>query len=355
MSFLWDKLLRPLAFGMDAERAHELGIKALASGAAAPFYRDETDPTLMCERFGLRFRSPLGVAAGFDKNGLVVDQLARLGFASVEVGTVTARPQSGNPKPRLFRLPLDHALINRLGFNNDGAAAVAARLARRHRCVVGVNIGRNKDVRNENAVENYLEAFDAVWPVADYIVLNVSSPNTPGLRDLQAAESLNELVSVLVERNRTMGSGPEKPILVKIAPDIDVAALEAIVDVIERNQLSGVIATNTTIRREGLRMDPAAFGAGGLSGAPLMRRSTEIIREIYRLTHGKLPIVGGGGIFTAADAFDKIAAGASLVQAYTGFVYGGPQFAGQVNEGLARILRERGFDSLDEAVGSASG
>jgi dihydroorotate dehydrogenase len=354
MSFLWDKVMRPLAFGMDAERAHELGIKALASGLAAPFYSDEVDPILKCERFGLTLKTPLGVAAGFDKNGVVVDPLSKLGFGFVEVGTVTASAQPGNPKPRLFRLPDDRALINRLGFNNEAASVVAERLASKHPCMIGINIGRNKDVSNEDAIANYLEAFDVVRPVADYIAVNVSSPNTPNLRALQQSSALDELLSALQERNRALEttSGLSKPLLVKIAPDLADDEIRSIVQIAMRHGLAGIIATNTTVSRDGLKTDAAKFGAGGLSGAPLRQRSTEVIRTIYDLTHGKLPIIGVGGILTAEDAFEKIAAGASLVQAYTGFVYGGPGFPQWINVGLAKILRDRGFSGIDQAVGS---
>jgi len=351
MTLLWDRLLRPLAFRMDAEGAHEWGIRALASGLAAPFYTDEHDPILDCGRFGLAFKSPVGIAAGFDKNGVVVEPLACLGFGFVEVGTVTARPQHGNPKPRLFRLPGDEALINRLGFNNEGATAVATRLEHvRRSCVVGVNIGRNKDVSNDQAVANYLEAFQAVHAVADYIAVNVSSPNTPGLRELQLTDALNELLKALAVSNEEQGT---KPIFLKIAPDLDTSALEAVCDLAVTHALSGIIATNTTTSREGLTTDSARIGDGGLSGAPLRERSTEVISTISKLTHGKLPIVGVGGIFSAEDAFEKIAAGACLVQAYTGFVYGGPTFPLTVNRGLAQILKGRGFSTVDEAVGSA--
>ncbi len=301
--------------------------------------------------FGLKFANPLGIAAGFDKNGLVVDQLASLGFGFVEVGTVTYRPQPGNPKPRMFRLPDDKALINRLGFNNDGAEAVAARLAKLDRsCVVGVNIGKNKDVPNNEAVKNYLACFDLVHPVADYIAVNISSPNTPNLRELQKADNLVELLGVLQKRNEELG---RKPLLVKIAPDLTEAEIEAAVDVCLERQVAGIIATNTTISRDGLRTDGVErFGSGGISGKPLLARSNEVISTIYNYTAGKLPIIGVGGIFSAEDAFAKIAAGASLVQAYTGFVYGGPSFASDVNRGLAVRIRERGFDTLDEVIGS---
>jgi dihydroorotate dehydrogenase len=369
MSTLWNSLIRPAAFRLDAERAHEIGIKALEMGAAGPFYREAVSNET--ERFGLRFANPLGIAAGFDKNGVVVDQLASLGFGFVEVGTVTYHPQPGNPKPRLFRLPADQALINRLGFNNDGAEVVAKRLAKLKRnCVVGVNIGRNKDVLNEDAVENYLACFDVIHPVADYIAVNISSPNTPNLRELQKADSLGELLSALQARNRVLSTGfsrqtepPEggthsarKSLLVKIAPDLNEGEIEAVVDTCIGQNIYGIIATNTTISRGGLSTnDVARFGDGGLSGKPLLERSNEVISAVYRYSKGKLPIVGVGGIFTAEGAFDKIAAGASLLQAYTGFVYGGPAFAHDVNEGLAAILKDKGFKTLDEAVGSALG
>jgi len=366
MSAFWNSLIRPLAFRLDAERAHEIGIKALEMGAAGPFYQEPVANEI--ERFGLQFANPLGIAAGFDKNGVVVDRLASLGFGFVEVGTVTYRPQAGNPKPRLFRLPDDQALINRLGFNNDGAEVVAERLAKlKRRCVVGVNIGRNKDVPNEDAVENYLACFDLVRPVADYIAVNISSPNTPNLRELQRADNLEELLGALQERNRVLSTGfsrqtepPEggthnarKPLLVKIAPDLGEGEIESVVNVCLRHSIDGIIATNTTIGRGGLSADFAKFGDGGLSGRPLAERSNQVISAIYRLSNGKLPIIGVGGIFTAEDAFAKVAAGASLLQAYTGFIYQGPTFAFEVNEGLAQILKDRGFKTLDDAVGSA--
>lgn len=370
MSKLWQKIMRPVMFGLDAERAHEIGIKALEIGLASPFYSGaRVDGFGEIERFGLKFANPLGLAAGFDKNGIAVDQLASLGFGFVEVGTVTYEPQPGNPKPRMFRLPVDQGLINRLGFNNDGAIAVAERLKTINRkCVVGINIGKNKNFPNEEATENYLKVFDVVHPVADYVAVNISSPNTPNLRELQKVENLDELLGALQERNRagstafrrpaddeqepTEGGTPNarKPLLVKIAPDLSEGEIEAIVDICLQHQIDGIIATNTTISRDGLRSN--IDEAGGLSGKPLTKRSTEVISSIYKYSKGKLPIVGVGGIFTADDAFAKIAAGASLIQAYTGFVYGGPWFASDVTVGLAAILKERGFANLDEAVGS---
>jgi dihydroorotate dehydrogenase len=347
----WEKLIRPVMFGFDAERAHDLGIKALKLGLGSLVSESEFEFGEI-ERFRLKFSCPLGVAAGFDKNGVVVNELAALGFGFVEVGTVSYEAQTGNPKPRLFRLPSDKALINRLGFNNDGAAVVVERLSRLdRRCVVGINIGRNKDVPNERANENYLKCFEIVHDAADYVAVNISSPNTPGLRQLQQARHLEELIGSLTKRNAELG---RKPLLVKIAPDLLESEIEVIVDVVLKYKVDGIIATNTTVSRDGLASrDIRQIGYGGLSGRPLARRSTEVISTIYRYAKGSLPIIGVGGIFTAEDAFEKMAAGASLLQAYTGFVYGGPTFATRINTGLATILKERGFRDLDEAIGSA--
>ncbi|QQS32882.1 MAG: quinone-dependent dihydroorotate dehydrogenase [Acidobacteriota bacterium] len=352
MSGFWNKIVRPVMFALDAERAHELGMSALRNGLARPFYSEEVFPELETEVFGLRFKNPLGIAAGFDKNGTVVEQLASLGFGFVEVGTVTLKPQPGNERPRMFRLPADNALINRLGFNNDGAEAVADRLAKiKRRCIVGVNIGKNRDVAIADAVENYVRTYDIVHPVADYITVNISSPNTPNLRELQKGESLDELLSALTERN---AEEARKPLLVKIAPDLNDAEIRAVVEKCMQYGIDGIIAANTTISRQGLQTkEVEAIGAGGLSGRPLTMRSTEVVRRIYEFSDGKLPIVGVGGIFDANDAFEKFAAGASLVQAYTGFVYVGPTFAADVCRGLAKCLRDNGFRSIGDAVGSS--
>lgn len=338
-------------FALDPERAHEIGIAALTSGLV-PGAGHQTYPEFgRVERFGLSFANPVGVAAGFDKNGVAVNPLASLGFGFVEVGTVTPEPQPGNPKPRMFRLPADGALINRLGFNNDGAITVAERLAELDRhCIVGVNIGRNKHVPNEGATENYLKCLELIHPVADYIAVNVSSPNTPDLRELQKPDALAALLGQLDRRNRELG---RKPLLIKIAPDLDESGIESVVDIAMKNAVAGIIATNTTIARDRLKSrDVDKLGQGGLSGRPLANRSNQVISMIYRYSKGRLPIIGVGGVFDAGDAFSKIAAGASLVQVYTGFVYGGPSFAADVNAGLAAILKERGFKTLDDAVGS---
>jgi dihydroorotate dehydrogenase len=362
MSKLYEKLIKPALFRLAPETAHEFGLEVLKVGLGPRFARRAAAGRLAAgsfgeiERFGLKFKNPLGVAAGFDKNGVVVNQLAALGFGFVEVGTVTFKPQQGNEKPRLFRLPADRALINRLGFNNEGTPRVVERLKKLvPECVLGVNIGKNKDVPNEEAIENYLQSFDLAFEVADYIAVNVSSPNTPHLRELQKAENLEELLGTLQKRNRELGGRGAKgaaPLLVKIAPDLSEGEIEAIADIARRLELSGIIATNTTVARENLktRIDET----GGLSGRPVRERSTAVIAKIHQYTKGELPIVGVGGIFSGADAFEKIAAGACLVEAYTGFVYGGLSFAGAVNRGLAEILREKGFASLDEAIGSAS-
>ena len=355
MSKLYEKLIRPALFNLSPETAHEFGIEALKIGLGTKFVQDAAAKRFAVgksfgelERFGLKFKNPLGIAAGFDKNGVVVNQLAALGFGFVEVGTVTFNPQKGNEKPRLFRLPEDKALINRLGFNNEGTPKVVERLRKiQPRCILGVNIGKNKDVPNDAAIENYLASFDLAFEVADYIAVNVSSPNTPNLRELQKAENLEELLSKLQKRNIQLSA---KPLLVKIAPDLSDAEIEAIADIALRLNLAGIIATNTTVSRENLRTK--INETGGLSGKPLQAKSNEVIKKIYKYSNGKLPIIGVGGVFSGGDAFEKIACGASLVQAYTGFIYRGFGFAREINAGLVRILKEKGLESLDEATGS---
>ncbi len=355
MSKIYEKLIRPILFKISPETAHEFGIETLKIGLCSKSAQDfiakrfaSGEPGGDVERFGLKFKNPLGIAAGFDKNGVVVNQLAALGFGFVEVGTVTFNPQKGNEKPRIFRLPADLALINRLGFNNEGTAKVVERLKRiQPRCVLGVNIGKNKDVPNDDAIENFLQSFDLAHGVADYIAVNVSSPNTPNLRELQKAENLEELLKQLQKRNLELSA---KPLLVKIAPDLSENEIEAIVEIAQKLNLAGIIATNTTVSRQNLKTK--INETGGLSGRPLQKKSNEVIKKIYQYSRGKLPIIGVGGIFTAADAFEKIAAGACLIQSYTGFIYQGPRFARDINAGLPRILREKGFNDLNEAVGS---
>ena len=358
-------ILRPLLFRLPPESAHELALEALSFSLGAKWARRIASrrftraPFGELERFGLSFRNPIGLAAGFDKNGTAAQYLAALGFGFIEVGTVTHQPQPGNPRPRLFRLPLDQALINRAGFNNDGAEALAKQIAgNRPDCVLGINIGKSRAVDLENAVEDYLASFELVHAFADYLVVNVSSPNTPNLRELQRPEALLALLDALQKRNQELAQSHKSkgavPLLVKIAPDLEERELESIVEIAERTNLAGIIATNTTTSRAGLSTAPdkvATCGAGGLSGAPLRTRSTEIIAALYRLTRGRMVIIGVGGVFTAEDAWEKISAGASLVQLYTGFIYQGPGVARDINEGLAEILSRHGLSTLDEAVG----
>lgn len=356
--------LRPVLFSLPPEAAHEFAVAGLRRGLNSKQLQQKFAARLLrspfgeIEVFGLKFRNPVGVAAGFDKNGVVAAQLAALGFGFVEVGTTTFHPQPGNPKPRLFRLPGDQALINRAGFNNDGTAAVVARLKKnRPPCVLGINIGKSKIVPNDEATADYLQSFDLVHPVADYIVVNVSSPNTPNLRELQRADALGDLLRNLQMRNIKLSEGDAiVPLLVKIAPDLSETEIEAICEVSVNLNLAGIVATNTTISREKLTASPdllKKIGNGGLSGAPLRSRATDVIKIVYKNTQGRIPIIGVGGIFTAADAFEKIAAGASLVQLYTGFVYQGFAVARDINDGLEKIFAERGFKNFTEAIGSA--
>ena len=301
----------------------------------------------------MTFANPVGLAAGLDKNGVALQPLAALGFGFIEAGTVTYHPQPGNPRPRLFRLREDEALINRAGFNNDGAAAFARRVEQhRPACVLGVSIGKSKITPLENATEDYLASFELVYKVADYLAVNVSSPNTPQLRELQQSQQLTSLLSALQQRNRELQQ--PLPLLVKLSPDLERSELETIVEVVERLGIDGIIATNTTVSRDNLRTDAqrvAACGEGGLSGKPIKTRSTKMIADLYQLTGGRIPLIGVGGIFTAEDAWEKITAGASLVQLYTGFIYRGPNIAREINEGLATILAREGLKSISDAVG----
>jgi len=284
-------------------------------------------PALEREVFGLRFKNPVGLAAGFDKNAEYLQEMAALGFGFVEIGTVTPRPQPGNDKPRMFRLPKDHALINRMGFNNQGVDVAALRLkyfTDRKGLIVGGNIGKNKNTPNEDAVNDYIICFDKLFDVVDYFVVNVSSPNTPGLRELQEKGPLMHILNTLQQRNRSF-SNP-KPILLKIAPDLTDSQLDDIVDIVKETRIAGLIATNTTISREGLGSSGRLRQeAGGLSGKPLAMRSTEVIRYLSDKAQGAFPIIGVGGIHSSSDALSKIQAGASLVQVYTGMIYEGPQ------------------------------
>jgi dihydroorotate dehydrogenase len=338
-------IFRTLFARMDAEAAHRLVmpvIRLLGVWPFAPIARAVTrpDPRLRTEALGLVFDSPFGVAAGFDKNAVAVSGLHALGFGHIEVGTVTAIPQDGNPRPRLFRLIPDRALVNRMGFNNRGAAAAAARLARlrrrRTRPVIGANIGKSRVVDVAEATADYVTSTRLVAPVADYLVVNVSSPNTPGLRGLQAVETLRPLLEAV--RDAAGGT----PLLVKIAPDLPEEEIEAIARLAVDTGLAGIVATNTTISREGLVTDAAkveAAGAGGLSGAPLRARALDVLRTVRAAVPEDFCVIAAGGVETAADVRERLDAGADLVQGYTAFIYRGPLWARQINRGLRRGSR----------------
>jgi dihydroorotate dehydrogenase len=294
------------------------------------------DDRLRRNVFGLEFPNPVGLAAGFDKDATLFNELGYLGFGFVEIGTVTPKAQPGNDKPRLFRLPKDRALINRMGFNNNGVLAAAERLkVRKTSIIIGGNIGKNKSTANEDAISDYVISMEALHPVVDYFVVNVSSPNTPNLRALQEKEPLKALLNELMLRNRTTGA--PRPLLLKIAPDLTKEQLDDIIEIVLETGIDGVIATNTTIARSPLATDEAkieAIGAGGLSGLPVRQRSTEVIRYLHTKSNGAFPIVGVGGIANAQDAQEKLDAGASLVQVYTSFIYEGPTLASKINKGL---------------------
>jgi dihydroorotate dehydrogenase len=349
-------VLRRLLFLVPPERSHELVFAALRGvTTAAPVRRRlrrrlaPTDPLLASTVFGVRFPGPLGLAAGFDKDGIGLNAWGALGFGYAEIGTVTAHPQPGNPAPRLFRLPADRALLNRLGFNNHGAAALAARLSRHRPDVpIGVNIGKTKSTPPEHAAGDYRASARLVGPLATYLVVNVSSPNTPGLRDLQAVESLRGILTAVLAETST-------PVLVKIAPDLADSDIDDIADLAVELGLAGIVATNTTVSRDGLSTPGVdRLGSGGISGPPVAHRAAEVLRRLYGRVGDRLTLISVGGIETVDDAWDRITAGASLLQGYTGFIYGGGLWAKHIHDGLAVRLREGGFASLSEAVGSAA-
>jgi len=349
-------MLRWLLFRLDPERAHRLAHRALArvGPRMARARRPRPRPRLATRVLGLDFDSPIGLAAGFDKGDCSVAGLFALGFSHVEIGTITPRPQEGNARPRLFRLPEHRALVNRMGFNNEGMEACARRLAAlppgARLGPVGVNVGKNKATPNERAAEDYLACIDRLHPYADYLVVNISSPNTPGLRALQERDQLDRLLRACV--GRLAGVAPGKPLLVKLAPDLEPEALDEAVDVAISAGAAGIIATNTTLSRRGVEGHPLAREAGGLSGAPLEALATGVVRRIAARAAGRVPVVGCGGVLTAADAYAKIRAGASLVQVYTGLVYGGPSFVRRLCEGLDALLERDGFASVSEAAGA---
>lgn len=339
------KIVKPIFFSMDPETAHHRvtgGLRSFSKiwGAKSLLKSLYTvnDSRLEREVFGLKFKNPVGLAAGFDKNAEYIAEMAGMGFGFIEIGTVTPRPQPGNDKPRMFRLVEDEALINRMGFNNQGADVAAGRLKQlkdREQLIIGGNIGKNKMTPNEEAVNDYIYCFNALFDYVDYFVVNVSSPNTPGLRDLQEKEPLKKILNTLQELNNTKAI--QRPILLKIAPDLTDSQLDDIVEIVTETQIAGVIATNTTISRANLNSDPTLVEeAGGVSGKPLTKRSTEVIRYLASRSNRSFPIIGVGGIHSAEDAIEKLEAGASLVQVYTGFIYEGPALISKICKGLLK-------------------
>ncbi|WP_293916436.1 MULTISPECIES: quinone-dependent dihydroorotate dehydrogenase [unclassified Sphingobacterium] len=339
------KLIKPFFFSMNPESAHHTvtgGLQTFtkiwgAKSLLKSIYTVE-DKRLEREVFGLKFKNPVGLAAGFDKNGEYIDEMVNFGFGFIEIGTVTPRPQPGNDKPRMFRLVSDKALINRMGFNNQGADVAAGRLRhlkQRGNIIIGGNIGKNKITPNEDAVLDYIYCFKALFDYVDYFVVNVSSPNTPGLRDLQEKEPLMNILRQLMDINSK--DGISKPILLKIAPDLTNSQLDDIVEIVQETQIAGVIATNTTISRDGLQSDPNLVKeTGGVSGRPLTNRSTEVIRYLADKSGRSFPIIGVGGIHSAQDAIEKLDAGASLIQVYTGFIYEGPRLISDICKGILK-------------------
>jgi len=331
---MYKSLIRPVLFRFDPEKVHYFTFSVLKNFpfAARLFLpKPVADPRLEREVFGLKFKNPVGLAAGFDKDAKMFQELSDLGFGFIEIGTLTPKPQDGNPKKRLFRLKEDQAIINRMGFNNGGVEAAVERLRKNKNVLIGGNIGKNKVTPNEHAADDYIICFEKLFPVVDYFVVNVSSPNTPNLRELQDKKPLTELLGTLQQLNSKKEK--PKPILLKIAPDLSDDQLLDIIDIVQETQIAGVIATNTTLSREGLQSENKQE-TGGLSGKPLTKRSTEVIRFLSEKSGKAFPIIGVGGIHTAEDALEKLEAGASLVQLYTGFIYEGPGLIGEINKKL---------------------
>lgn len=347
---LYGALLRPVLFRLDAERAHGLALAALKSNLMPRAGGD--DPALRTTLWGLEFPNPVGMAAGFDKNAEVADALLALGFGFVEIGTVTPRPQPGNPKPRMFRLVEDEGVINRLGFNGAGLEYASTRLAARagRRGIVGANVGKNRDSTDE--VADYVKGIEALAPLASYCTINVSSPNTPGLRDLQQKDRLIELLCAVVAARDKL-QGRRVPLLVKVAPDLDEHQIRDIAEAALETRIDGIIATNTTIARPAELRSAAKAESGGLSGRPLFGPSTRILGELYKASGGKVPLIGVGGISSGADAYEKIKAGASLVQLYSMMVYRGPGLVSEIKRDLIACLKADGFATIAEAVGTA--
>jgi dihydroorotate dehydrogenase len=335
---MYKKLIRPLLFRCDPEKVHHFTFSLLRCVNRIPFVSSiirswyvVDDKQLEREVFGLKFKNPVGLAAGFDKDAKLYKELSNLGFGFIEIGTLTPKAQEGNPKKRLFRLKEDQAIINRMGFNNGGVFDAVKRLKKNKNVLIGGNIGKNKDTPNQEAIADYIICFDTLYAVVDYFVVNVSSPNTPNLRALQDKEPLTQLLQSLQDKNQTKPS--QKPILLKIAPDLTNEQLLDIIDIVRETKIAGVIATNTTLSREGLVSENKAE-TGGLSGKPLRQRSTEVIRFLSSQSNNAFPIIGVGGIHTPEDALEKLEAGASLVQLYTGFIYEGPKLIKAINQSL---------------------
>lgn len=335
---MYKSFIRPILFNFDPEEVHYFTFSLLKK---FPFLtkiflpKPLLDKRLEREVFGLKFRNPVGLAAGFDKDATMFNELSDLGFGFIEIGTLTPKAQDGNPKKRLFRLKEDSAIINRMGFNNGGVDAAVERLRKNKNVLIGGNIGKNKVTPNEVAVNDYIICFEKLFPVVDYFVVNVSSPNTPNLRELQDKEPLTKLLGTLQELNSKKEK--QKPILLKIAPDLSDDQLLDIIDIIKETQIAGVIATNTTLARENLTSENKDE-TGGLSGKPLTKRSTEVIRFLAEKSNKAFPIIGVGGIHTAEDALEKLDAGASLIQLYTGFIYEGPELIREINEKILESL-----------------
>jgi len=340
---MYKSIVRPLLFLIDPERIHHFTFRLLKFGGRIPGWNainqllfTKKDSRLERRLLGLHFKNPVGLAAGFDKDAKLIDELASFGFGFIEIGTLTPKAQPGNDKPRLFRLPQDQALINRMGFNNGGVAEAVERLKKRNSdVIVGGNIGKNKVTPNDNAFEDYNYCFEALYPYVDYFVVNVSSPNTPGLRELQEKEPLKKLMSQV--KALSEAKKKPKPVVLKIAPDLTLSQLDDIVEILKETNTDGVIATNTTISREGLitsKEEIDQIGAGGLSGKPMALKSTEVIRYLRAKLGVAYPIIGVGGILSSEDALEKLKAGADLVQIYTGFIYEGPGFVKKINEAI---------------------
>lgn len=348
LRFMYKSIIRPLLFAVDPEKIHHAVFGLLRLKGYFPGFKaivksifEVKSPLLERKLFGVTFRNPVGLAAGFDKDARLIDELAAFGFGFIEIGTLTPRPQPGNEKPRLFRLPEDNALINRMGFNNEGVQAAVTRLKKRNSdVIVGGNIGKNKTTPNENALDDYAACFEALHPYVDYFVLNVSSPNTPNLRELQDKEPLRKLLEHVLALSR--GRNPYKPVLLKIAPDLSESQLSDIVQILKETKTDGVIATNTTISRDHLKTSQERLkeiGQGGLSGKPLRSRATDVVRYLRQQLGAEFPIIAAGGIMSADDAVEKLDAGADLVQVYTGFVYEGPSLISSINK---KILERAG-------------